>query len=476
MNTQTEEKEVKAEVKGTFSEMEINPKILDILNSLKFSQPTPIQSKAIPLAIKGQDVVGIAQTGTGKTLAFAIPILQQLAEGKKQALILLPTRELAIQVDETFQKIGRAFGINTAVIIGGASVGSQLQMLRRNPRVIIGTPGRIMDLVQSKRLSLASVDLLVFDEADRMFDMGFAPQIKKILSFLQPQRQTMLFSATMPDEIAEIAHKYMKNPIRVEVARSGTVANQIEQELFVINKDQKGHLLEIVLTQYKGTSIVFSRTKHGARKICKSIQMMGHKAAEIHSNRSLGQRREALDGFKNGKYRVLVATDIASRGIDVNDIELVINYDLPENPEDYVHRIGRTGRAGQKGRAISFATPEQRNKIFYIERLTRTKMLVLKSPVLQTRLPAKDDFVEEQRRSSYRSAPSGHRSSSSHGGGGASSHHRGPSSHSGASSSHRGPAGRGYPSSSGGGYHRGPSRGPSAHGGGAPSHHRGQSR
>lgn len=362
-----------------FSDMKIIPQILHKLEFLKFTVPTPIQQKTIPLGLEGSDLIGIAQTGTGKTLAFAIPIIQKILTKKKLALIVLPTRELALQVDEVFQKIGRSLGINTAVLIGGAAFGAQISMIRRHPQVVIGTPGRIIDHLQRKTIRLQACHVLVLDEADRMLDMGFAPQIKQILKELPPstERQTLLFSATMPDEIATMAAKHMKTPVRIEVARSGTVADKIEQEIYFVQKDQKLPLLNKLLQEHTGPILIFSRTKYGAKKICRELQMSGHKVAEIHSNRSLSQRREAMDGFRSRKYRVLVATDIASRGIDVTGIQLIVNFDLPENPEDYVHRIGRTGRAGQKGRAISMATFDQRNKIHQIEILTKTKLKVL---------------------------------------------------------------------------------------------------
>jgi len=361
-----------------FADMEIIPEILEKLENLKFTIPTPIQQKTIPLGLEGNDLIGIAQTGTGKTLAFAIPIIQKIMEEQKLALIVLPTRELALQVDEVFQKIGKSFGINTVVLIGGAPIGQQIRMIRRGPQVVIGTPGRINDHLQKGNISLNGCGILVLDEADRMLDMGFAPQIKDILKQFPANgdRQTLLFSATMPEDIAKIATKYMKTPVRVEVARSGTVADKIEQEIFFVQRDQKPKLLEQILHDHAGSTLIFTRTKYGAKKICRSLNMAGHKAAEIHSNRSLYQRQEALSGFKLGKYRVLVATDIASRGIDVTDIKLIINYDLPENPEDYVHRIGRTGRAGQTGCAISMATPDQKGKISSIEALIKTKLKV----------------------------------------------------------------------------------------------------
>ncbi len=381
MTFQAETKKDEATVKlpeAKFSDMKINPKILKKLEDLKFTVPTPIQQKTIPIGLEGSDVIGIAQTGTGKTLAFGIPIMQKIIEDKALALIVLPTRELALQVDEVFQKVGRSLGITTAVLIGGAAFGPQIAAIRRHPQVIIGTPGRIIDHLEKRNIRLHACKVLVLDEADRMLDMGFAPQIKEILKEMEAskERQTLLFSATMPDDIAAIATTYMKTPVRIEVARAGSVGDNIEQEIFFVKKDQKMQLLEKLLHEHTGSVLVFSRTKYGAQKICKELEMMGHKATEIHSNRSLMQRRQALDGFKTGKYRVLVATDIASRGIDVTGIQLIVNFDLPESPEDYVHRIGRTGRAGQKGRAISIATADQRHKIFRIEMLTKTKMKV----------------------------------------------------------------------------------------------------
>lgn len=365
----------------------IAPNLLDVLQKLKFTVPTPIQDKAIPPAIEGSDLVGIAQTGTGKTLAFAIPMLQRLSALKGRGLILLPTRELALQVDETLEKIGRALGLRTAVLIGGASMGMQIQALRRNPHVVVATPGRLIDHLNQKTVGLDEVKILVLDEADRMLDMGFAPQIKRILQAVPKDRQTMLFSATMPSAIAQIASQYMKLPLRVEVAPSGTAAERVEQELFVVKKEDKIRLLEKVLEEYRGTVLVFSRTKHGAKKIMRSVKAMGHSSAEIHANRSLSQRKEALAGFKSGKYRVLIATDIAARGIDVTGIELVVNFDLPDQAEDYVHRIGRTGRAGLAGRAISFAEPDQKRDVNSIERLIRLQLRIKPLPELPARRP-----------------------------------------------------------------------------------------
>ena len=255
-------------------------------------------------------------------------------------------------------------------------MGRQIAALRRRPNIIIATPGRLLDHIESGNLKLDAVQMIVLDEADRMLDIGFAPQIKKILSFVPAKRQTMLFSATMPAEIVQIAAKYMASPVRVEVAPAGTTVELVDQEIFLVKKDMKFKLLGELLNECKGTVLIFSRTKHGAHKICAAIRDMGHKVAEIHSNRSLGQRKEALTGFKTGRYRVLVATDIAARGIDVRGIELVINYDLPDNTQDYVHRIGRTGRAGVVGRAVSFAMPDQQRDVRDIERLIRKQIPV----------------------------------------------------------------------------------------------------
>jgi len=374
---------INTKIEHGFGGLGIAPKMLEVLAQLNFKTPTPIQRKAIPIAIEGKDVVGIAQTGTGKTLALGIPMIQRILQSNKgKGLIILPTRELALQSNEMLQKIGRPFGLKTAVLIGGASMGQQVQAIRNRPHIVIGTPGRVIDHLQQKTLSFHDVIVLVLDEADCMFDMGFAVQIKQILQATSKDRQTMLFSATMPDNIVKIATSHMKLPVRVEIDRQGTAAEKVEHELFVVKKDQKNRLLDKLLLEYKGSVLIFLRIKFNARKVCSDLRNSGISAAEIHSNRSLNQRKEALEGFKTGKYRVLVATDIASRGIDVKGIELVINFDLPENPEDYVHRIGRTGRAGMAGKAISFALPDQGSKVREIEKLTRLYLPISKLPDL----------------------------------------------------------------------------------------------
>jgi ATP-dependent RNA helicase RhlE len=335
---------------------------------------------AIPAAQRGEDVIGIAQTGTGKTLAFGIPMLERLTGPKEIGLILLPTRELAVQVNEALLQIGADYGLRTALLIGGENIKNQITQLRNWPRIIIATPGRLIDHLNKKTISLADVKILILDEADRMLDMGFKPQINRILEEVNRDRQTMLFSATMPPEITRIANNYMKTPVRIEVAPSGSTVLNVTQEIFLLHKDDKLMMLKKLLKHFKGTVLIFTRTKYGAKRLTSTISRLGHSVAEIHSNRTLNQRLEALEGFKKGKYRVLVATDIASRGIDVTGIELVLNYDLPEAAEDYVHRIGRTARAGQKGVAVSFATPDQKKDIKAIERLIKKQLKVSELP------------------------------------------------------------------------------------------------
>jgi len=372
----------------TFDGLGIAPKILEILDHLHLTVPTPIQYQSIPTALSGKDIMGIAQTGTGKTLAFGIPMVQRLATSGKNGLIVLPTRELALQVGEIISKIGRSLNIETAVLIGGQNINRQISLLRRDPDIVIVTPGRLIDHLNRKTINLSGVLVLVLDEADRMLDMGFAPQIKRILSNVPKERQTMLFSATMPPNIIQIAKTYMKLPVRIEVAPSGSAAINITHEIFIVNRESKLSLLEIIIKEYKGSTLIFTKTKFGAKKIAYAIRKMGYTSSEIHSNRSLSQRLKALSGFKNGAYQFLVATDIAARGIDVTDIELIVNFDMPNSAEDYVHRIGRTGRAGHSGHAISFAMPNQKYDIKMIERLIKKQLPISKLPNLPKNNPA----------------------------------------------------------------------------------------
>lgn len=352
-----------------FSELGIKPNILAVLEKMKFSTPTPIQREAIPVAISGQDVIGVAQTGTGKTLAFGIPMVQCLSASRGKGLILLPTRELALQVEENLRRFTIPFGLKIVSLIGGQAISNQIFALKRRPDIIVATPGRLIDHLKRKTVNLSDVKVLVLDEADMMFDMGFAPQIEEVLASVPKARQTMLFSATMPPAIVKLAAKHLQTPIHIEMAPSGTTAKLVDQEMYIIRKDDKFAQLEKILNKYSGSVLIFTRTKHGASNLTKTLLKAGQKAVEIHSNLSFGRRRLALADFKSKKSRILVATDIAARGIDVSGIELVVNYNLPDNSEDYVHRIGRTGRAGLTGKAISFATPDQMKDIRSIERV-----------------------------------------------------------------------------------------------------------
>jgi len=371
-----------------FQGLGIGKNFLTLLAQKGFATPTPIQHQVIPGALEGKDIVGIAQTGTGKTLAFGIPMIQRLAIFKGQGLILVPTRELALQVDESLNRVGAPLGMRTAVIIGGVSQHSQVKALRGNPHIVIATPGRLDDLMKQGVYRLDKIKIITLDEADRMLDVGFLPQIRRILQAVPKERQTMLFSATMPKTISTLATAFMKMPLRIEIAPQGTSAENVEQEVFVVRKDDKIRLLDSLLLKYQSDkTLIFSRTKHGAKRIARDIRNMNHTVTEIHGNRSQPQRKTALEGFTTGKFRIMVATDIAARGIDVKDIGLVINFDLPDNSEDYVHRIGRTGRMGRSGKAVSFVTPSEKADIKKIEQLIRKSLPVLSLPELPPQRP-----------------------------------------------------------------------------------------
>ncbi len=360
-----------------FACLKLSEDILRQLDKLGFTTPTPIQNEAIPHALEGQDVIGIAQTGTGKTFAFGLPMIQKLLGTEDLGLIMAPTRELALQIEEEFKKIGAPLGIRTAVLIGGAPMNRQVSDLRRRPNVIIATPGRLKDHLWQRTTNLRRLTMVVLDEADRMLDMGFAPAVKQILDQAPEKRQTMLFSATMAKEVLELASQYLTEPVRVEIAPQGTASELVEQQLHVVEHENKNDLLSSVLYESEGTVLVFARTRHGARKVARNVRSLGITAAELHSDRTLAQRKTALAGFKSGEFRVLVATDIAARGIDVKEIGLVINYDLPDCLEDYVHRIGRTGRAGSFGRAVTFALPNQHRDVRQIERIIGKELAVV---------------------------------------------------------------------------------------------------
>ncbi|MCA9405171.1 MAG: DEAD/DEAH box helicase [Candidatus Omnitrophica bacterium] len=356
---------------ATFYHLGIAPEMLNVLNKLKFTTPTPIQHQAIPIALEGKDIIGVAQTGTGKTMAFSIPVIQRLAAEGGQALILVPTRELALQIEDAIRPLLKAFKMRSTVLIGGVKIGGQISEIKRKPDIIIATPGRLNDHIYQGTIDLGHVYVVVLDEADRMFDMGFAPQVKSVLRCVTNKKQTLLFSATMPQDVLKLATSNMQLPINIEIAPSGTTTKEISQELFIVKEPLKNDVLKMLLEQYRGSVLVFTRTKQKASRVTRNIRAMGIKAAEIHSNRSMGQRNQAIEGFKRGRFRVLVATDIAARGIDVNMIELVVNYDLSDDVENYVHRIGRTGRAGKEGHSVTMATPAQSHDVSKIEKLIK---------------------------------------------------------------------------------------------------------
>ena len=361
----------------TFKELNLLEPILNALASEGYTHPTPIQEKAIPILLAGRDIMGCAQTGTGKTAAFAIPILQRLTQiprtsGNRsiRSLIVTPTRELAIQIEDSFKSYGANLPLKHAVVFGGVNQASQVNRLKNGVDILIATPGRLLDLVQQGFINLKSLEIFVLDEADRMLDMGFIHDVKKIIKIIPEKRQTLFFSATMPKEITSLANSILTNPSHVEVSPVSSTAETIQQELYYVDTDQKKELLIHLLAEQKiSNALVFSRTKHGADKIVKILSREKINAAAIHGNKSQNARQNALNSFKERTLRVLVATDIAARGIDIDDLEYVFNYDLPNIPETYVHRIGRTGRAGASGKAISFCDTEERAYLKDIQKL-----------------------------------------------------------------------------------------------------------
>lgn len=374
---------------NNFHALGLSESILRDLSKAGYNDPTSIQAQAIPYALKGRDVVGCAQTGTGKTAAFVIPLIERLAlmpKGHPRALILVPTRELAIQIQEVIDKLGRSSRVFATTIVGGADMQAQVRGLRQRPDVIVATPGRLLDHLWNGTVNLAPMKVLVLDEADRMLDMGFAPQINQILDAMPEERQTLLFSATMPADLNRLAQASVKNPAHVMVARPATTADGVSQSLHHTTHDSKTDLLVSLLRQEEKTVLVFTRTKHRADRLAHVLGNVGHKVAVIHGDRTLSQRRMALEGFKRGTFRILVATDIAARGIDVANIGHVVNYDVPNCPEDYVHRIGRTARMNATGRATSFVTTEDHAQWRAIEKLLGQSVpLAAGSPPAQIR-------------------------------------------------------------------------------------------
>jgi len=363
---------VQTTVHCSFQGLGLSEALLQDLNKVGFHEPTPIQAQAIPPGLAGRDVLGCAQTGTGKTAAFVIPMIERLAgrtDSHPRGLILAPTRELAIQIQDTIAKLGRSRRVYATTLVGGADMNAQIRGLRQRPDILVATPGRLLDHMWNGTVNLIKMQILVLDEADRMLDMGFAPQINQILEALPEERQTLLFSATIPTDLADLARASVKDPVRVMVAKPATPAERAEQALHHTSREDKTKLLLTLLDADRDSVLVFTRTKHGADRLGRALGNAGHKVAVIHGNRSLSQRRGALEGFRRGTFRVLVATDIAARGIDVANIGHVVNYDLPNTPEDYIHRIGRTARVKASGRATSFVTSDDHIQLQAIEKL-----------------------------------------------------------------------------------------------------------
>ena len=367
-----------------FSTLGVAEPILRALVAENYREPTPIQAQSIPLVLAGRDVLGIAQTGTGKTAAFGVPLLQRLAAehvsaGPRavRALILAPTRELAIQIHESLRVYGRHLPLRMAVILGGVNQSRQVEALRRGVDVLVATPGRLLDLLNQKHVHLGAVSMLVIDEADRMFDMGFIRDVRRIVAATPRARQSLLFSATMPGEVAHLVSEVLKDPARVEISPAKVATDRVDQRVhFVAAQDKRSLLLALLADQAMTRTIVFTRTKHGANKIAQILERAGHRADAIHGNKSQNARQRALADFKDGKSRVLVATDIAARGIDVDHVSHVINFDIPDVAETYVHRIGRTARAGHGGVAISLCDPSEQSSLRAIERLIRQPLAV----------------------------------------------------------------------------------------------------
>jgi ATP-dependent RNA helicase RhlE len=359
-----------------FKALNLSESVLRGVQAAGYTDPTPIQLRAIPVVLGGGDLIGSAQTGTGKTAAFALPVLTRLGNhGRTRVLVLEPTRELAAQVETSFRDFARFTDIRTVAIFGGVGYGHQRTELKRGVDIIVATPGRLMDYLKEGTISLRDINILILDEVDRMLDMGFLPVVKDIIGRCPRERQTLFFSATVPPEIAAVASFALRNPARIEVGVNRSVNESVKHALYPVSYEQKFELLVALLAKTDFDSVlVFSRTKHGADKIARRLKAANHSVAVLHANRSQNQRIEALAGFKSGKYEVMVATDIAARGIDVAGVSHVINYDVPEKPEDYVHRIGRTGRAQAVGDAFTLVTPENADDIRDIQRFIGAKI------------------------------------------------------------------------------------------------------
>ena len=362
-----------------FSELSLCPALQANLAKRGFSKPTAVQAEAIPAALEGRDVVATAQTGTGKTLAFLLPILNSISNrGVKRgacALVLSPTRELAIQINDAFTALAAGTGVRSALVVGGLKEGQQLQAIRNGAQVIIATPGRLTDFLDRKAVNLSQVTTFVLDEADRMLDMGFLPAIRSIANALPKQRQTLLFSATIEPSVAHLVQAFVNDPVRVYIGSTTKPAEQVDLLLYEVEHDRKLNLLTHLLGQQDGSFLVFARTKRSTDRLARNLERAGVNAGRIHGDRTQGQRNQALSAFKDGRHRVLVATDVAARGIHVEGIAHVVNYDLPQVPEDFIHRVGRTGRAGARGVASTFSTRAERSDIRKIERALSIRLV-----------------------------------------------------------------------------------------------------
>jgi ATP-dependent RNA helicase RhlE len=354
----------------TFEALGLAPEILEAVRRRGYERPTPIQAEAIPLVLKGRDMMGLAQTGTGKTAAFTLPIINRLIGGpqRTRALVLTPTRELAIQVEESVRSYAADSGLDVVAVFGGVPLEPQQKKLRAGVDIVVATPGRLIDHLERQNVVLDDLEILVLDEADRMLDMGFAPQINRIVDQIPPYRQTLLFSATMPPEVEALARKYLRRPKVVQIGRRSSAATTVTHAVYPVPREKKSELLVQLLKDTKTeTVLVFTRTKHGADRVVSALENAGVKATAMHADKTQAQRIKALEQFRNGEVNVLVATDIAQRGLDISGITHVVNYDVPQQPEDYIHRIGRTGRAASTGDAFTFMSPDEIGMVRSIE-------------------------------------------------------------------------------------------------------------
>ncbi len=406
----------------TFEHLGLSKALCDVLAGLDYSQPTPIQQQAIPPLLRGKDVLALAQTGTGKTAAFTLPILERLGQdtrpplpGQPKALILAPTRELAQQIAESLRSYGRKLRLRHGIVVGGVAARPQIKALRDGVDVLVATTGRLLDHVEQGHVRLQNTGILVLDEADRMFDMGFIRDVRKIAAMMPGARQTALFSATMPDEIAKLSRELLTDPVRVEIAAKTLTVDRVQQNVMFVEQSGKLAALKTLLSDASCTrTIVFTRTKRGADRLAKQLAKGDTAAEAIHGDKTQSARQRALARFSDGKAQVLVATDVAARGIDIDNVSHVINYDLPGEPESYVHRIGRTARAGQSGTAISLCTPADRGTLSAIEKLTRRRMDVIGAEadpfdaplVVAAPAPGKEPGARRPRRRSRRATPS----------------------------------------------------------------------